>query len=113
MKKIIELNKNKINWLNNKCKEYKALIETIGIFAGVILVLYTYKSVSITQKQIREEHLKELPLWNIHVLDDENRFYLNLALISADAQLQQEAKVILPGELFPKKRYNTTLLLGI
>lgn len=82
MKLIIQLNKI--------CKQYKPLIETIGIVIALLILFLTFRSTSISNKLLKlsqqQEYNKQLPIWDFEIIDSLN--LVKLKPYSSDIKIQ-------------------------
>lgn len=96
--------KEVLDEINKTCKKYEHLLQTVGIVVGLYLLFLTYKSVDISNEQLKilqkQEVQKQLPIWEFEIDDKEET--AKLKSFTQDVKLE-EATAYFSEKLFYKK----------
>ncbi|HVS90610.1 MAG TPA: hypothetical protein VHE59_01165 [Mucilaginibacter sp.] len=92
--------------INNFCKTYKPLIETIGILIALVLLVFTFWSTLISRDILRlsqqQEFNKQLPIWDFAVNDTSD--IISVKPFSPDVKIQI-ANAYFPSKIFRQKQW--------
>lgn len=92
-----------IEILNNGCKKYKDLVQTIGIITAIVVVFFTWENTIISKKLLeitqRQEDNKEYPILEFHIIDSLSE--IKISAINEDIRIQR-IRAFFPKNIFNK-----------
>lgn len=92
-----------IEILNNWCKKFKDLVQTIGIITAIVIVFFTWENTIISKKLLeitqRQEDNKEYPILEFHIIDSLSE--IKISTINEDIRIQR-IRAFFPKIIFNK-----------